>query len=228
MKIADVEKLIESQGLTDELFDDFKKSLKRVPKGSRCQHCYLTAYNLRNTNKSKKNLNDAVRLIEHGIDNHTENDFYMQTAYEHLGMTYSALGEYEKAKSSLQHAASIVADKPTYIPYYAYLIVRMELHCNNFTYTPYLEELYGQMLTADTFEAERRVNIFYRALTEIIIADKNIDKNAKKSACKKALDALDSKKPNILDRIFMRHKASHLNTVNATQEAIDFLYKNLR
>ena len=228
MKIADVEKLIETNGLTDELFDEFKKSLKRVPKGSRCQHCYLTAYNLRSTNKSKKNLNDAVRLIEYGIENHTENDFYMRAAYEHLGMAYSALGEYEKAKSSLRYAASIVSDAPTYIPYYAYLIVRMELHCNNFTYTPYLEELYGQMLTADTFEAERRVNIFYRALTEIIIADKNNDKNAKKSACKKALDALDSKKPNILDRIFKRQKATQLNVVNATQEAIDFLYKNLR
>ncbi len=228
MKIADVEKLIETKGLTDELFVEFKKSLKRVPKGSRCQHCYLTAYNLRNTNKNRKNLNDAVRLIEYGIENHTENDFYLQTAYEHLGMAYSALGEYEKAKSSLKFAASVVSDNPTYIPYYAYLIVRMELHCSNFTYAPYLQELYEQMLTADTFEAERRVNIFYRALTEIIIADKNNDRSWKKIACERALEALNSRKPNVLDRIFIRHKASHLNTVNATQEAIDFLYKNLR
>jgi tetratricopeptide (TPR) repeat protein len=227
VKIADAEKLIETKGLTDELFDEFKKSLKRVPKGSRCQHCYLTAYNLHSTNKSKKNLNDAVRLIEYGIENHTENDFYMRAAYEHLGMVYSALGEYKKAKSSLRHAASIVSDDPTYIPYYAYLIIRMELHCNNFTYTPYLEELYGQMLTADNIEAERRVNIFYRALTEIIIADKNNSKHEKNKAYTKAFEALNLRKPNILDSIFKRHRASHMNAVNATPEALDFLYRNL-
>lgn len=227
MKISEIEKLIESSGLTDENFEEFKLSLKRVPKAMRCQHCYLTAYKLRTAGNNPKNIKDAVRLIEYGIENHPDNDFFMRTAYEHLGMFFAALGEYEKAKNALKAAADISEDNTTYISYYAFLIVRMELQCSNFTYTPYLDDLYKMMLTADPFEAERRVNAFYRALTEVVIAEKSNDKSAKKIAAANAFEALTSRKPSRLDKIFKRHGASHLNTVNATPEAIEFLYKNL-
>ena len=56
----------------------------------------------------------------------------------------------------MQTAYSIVGESAAYTPYFSYLIARMELHCSNFTYTPYLQELYNGMQRADRFEAERR------------------------------------------------------------------------
>ncbi len=232
MKIAEVEKLITENGLSDELFEEFKESLKRVPKILRCQHCYITAYNLRikkaNKKRKRKNFEDALKLIEYGIENHPERDMYLRFAYEHMGMAYGDAEEYEKAKSALQTAYSIAGDSAAYTPYFAYLIVRMELHCSKFSHTPYLQELYDTMLMADKFESERRVNIFYRSLTEIIIAEHNGDEQAKKLACERAYDVLDIRNSNVLDSIFARHKALHLNAVNATKEALLFLKKASR
>lgn len=230
MKIAEVEELIKRDGLSDELFEEFKLSLKRVPKILRCQHCYITAYHLRTKKAGKrqkrKNFEDAVKLIEYGIESHPEKDLYLRLAYEHLGMAYGDAGEYEKAKSALQTAYSIVADEPHYIPYFSYLIVRMELQCCKFSYTPYLQELYEGMLMADKFESERRTNIFNRSLTEIIIAEHNGDKNAKKLACERAFDALDLSKANMLDGIFKRHRALDIIAVKTTKEALKFLKKS--
>lgn len=233
MKIAEVEKLIVRDGLSDNLFEEFKLSLKRVPKLLRCQHCYITAYELRIKKASKKqkrkNFENALKLIEYGIENHPERDLYLRLAYEHMGMAYGDAGEYEKAKTALQTAYSIVGDSAAYYtPYFAYLLVRMELHCSRFSYTPYLQELYDKMLLADKFESERRVNIFNRSLTEIIIAEHNGDEKAKKLACERAFEVLDIRNPNVLDNIFVRHKALHLNTVNTTKEALRFLKKASR
>ena len=47
MKIAEVKQLIETNGLSDELFEELKLSLRRVPALLRCEHCYNTAYHLR-------------------------------------------------------------------------------------------------------------------------------------------------------------------------------------
>ena len=137
MKIAEVEKLITENGLSDELFEEFKESLKRVPKNLRCQHCYITAYNLRikkaNKKQKRKNFEDALKMIEYGIENHPERDLYLRLAYEHMGMAYGDAGEYVKAKAALQTAYSIAGDSSAYTPYFAYLIVRMELHCSKFS-----------------------------------------------------------------------------------------------
>ena len=232
MKIAEVEELIVQNGLSDELLEEFKLSLKRVPKILRCQHCYITAYNLRIKKASKKqkrkSFEDALRLIEYGIENHPERDLYLRLAYEHMGMAYGDAGEYEKAKVALQTACEIAGDSAAYTPYFAYLLVRMELPCSKFSYTPYLQELYDKMLLADKFESERRVNIFNRSLTEIIIAEHNGDEKAKKLACERAFEALDIRNPNVLDNVFVRHKALHLNTVSTTKEALKFLKKSSR
>ena len=230
MKIAEAEELIVSEGLSDELFAEFKQALKRVPKNQRCQHCYIVAYELRTKQTDKrrrrKNFKDAVALIEYGIENHPERDTCLRMAYEHLGMAYGDAEEYESAKIHLQTARSIAGDG--YIPYFAYLIVRMELHAADFTCTPHLRELYGQMLDADEFQASRRINIFYRSLTEIVIANESGDREAKKSACERALSALEADKFNPLDGIFMRHRAADLNKVRVTKKALAFLKKNLR
>ena len=232
MKIADVEALIEKNGLSDELFEEFKTSLKRVPKILRCQHCYITAYRLRTGKAAKrqkrKNFEDALRLIEYGIENHPETDLYLRSAYEHMGMAYGDAGEYEKAKASLQTAYSIVGESAAYTPYFSYLIARKELHCSDFTYTPYLQELYNGMQKADRFEAERRINIFNRCLVEMILADRNKDKDAKRRVCETAWKVLGRRDTNVLDGIFKRHKATELNSVKATKEAIAFLKKNSR
>lgn len=239
MKIAEVEKLIESEGLSEQLFEEFKLSLKRVPKLMRCQHCYITAYNLRiskgDEKQRRKNNEDALRLIQFGIDHHLENvkpedhpaaNFYLRMAYEHMGMAYGAHGEYEKAKSCLQQAA-IIENSPRYESYFAYLIVRMELHCSHFTYTPYLQELYDKMLKANEFDANLRKNLFYRSLVEIIIANKNKDKNAKKIACNNALRAFGIETTSKADRILKKHKALFALMVNPSDEALAFLKKNL-
>ena len=239
MKIAEVEKLIETNGLSEELFEEFKLSLKRVPALMRCQHCYITAYHLRmskaDKNQRKKNYEGAFRLIEYGIEIHPrqvpENqkaaDCYLRMAYEHMGMAYGDIGNYELAKLYLQKASTIEEYSKGMDIYFAYLIVRMELHCSHFKYTPYLQELYDKMIMADEFDSNLRKNIFYRSLVEIIIANKNKDKKAKNIACNNALSAFGMETKSNTDRILKKHKALFALMVNPSDEALAFLKKNM-
>jgi tetratricopeptide (TPR) repeat protein len=239
LKIAEVEKLIETNGLSEELFEEFKLSLKRVPALLRCQHCYITAYHLRtsktNEEQREKNYEDAFRLIEYGIEIHPKQvpknqksaDFYLRAAYEHMGMAYGDIGNYELAKFNLQKASTIEEPSKTMDIYWAYLIVRMELHCSHFTYTPYLQELYDKMLMADEFAFNLRKNLFYRSLVEIIIANKNKDKKAKRIACNNALRAFGIETTSNTDKILKKHKALFALMVNPSDEALAFLKKNL-
>ena len=239
LKIAEVENLIITEGFSEELFEEYKLSLKRVPKLMRCQHCYITAYELRisggDENQRRKKYEDALRLIQYGIDHHLENvnledhpaaKFYLRMVYEHMGMAYGDHGEYEKAKFYLQKAA-VTDNSPGMEPYFASLIIRMELHCSHFTYTPYLQELYDKMLKVNDFAFNLRKNIFYRSLAEIIIANKNKDKKAKIIACNNALKAFGIETSSDTDRILKKHKALFALMVNPSDEAMNFLKENL-
>lgn len=239
MKIAEVKQLIETNGLSEELFEEFKLSLRRVPALKRCEHCYITAYHLRisdaDEERRKKNYEDAFRLIEYGIEIHPrqvpENqraaNYYLRAAYEHMGMAYGDIGNYALAKLNLQKASVIEEYSPIMEAHFAHLIARMELHISHFTYTPYLEELYEKMLMADEFSANLRKNLFYRSLVEIIIANKNKDKKAKRIACNHALSALGIGIISDTDRILKKHKALFALMVNPSDEALVFLKKNL-
>ena len=144
-----------------------------------------------------------------------------------MGMAYGDIGNYELAKLNLQKASTIEESSKTQDAYFAYLIVRMELHCSHFSYTPYLQELYDKMLMAGEFESNFRKNLFYRSLVEIIIANKNKDKKAKKIACKNALRAFGIETTSNTDRILKKHKALFALMVNPSDEALAFLQKNL-
>ncbi len=239
MKIAEVEQLIATNGLSEELFEELKLSLKRVPALLRCQHCYITAYHLRTSEadeeRRKKNYEDAIRLIEYGIEIHPKEapehqraaDFYLRMAYEHMGMAYEDIGNYALAKLNLQKASVIEEYSPVMESYFSHLIARMELHCSHFTYTPYLQELYDKMFTGDEITFNLRKNMFYRSLVEIIIANKNKDKNAKRIACSNALRAMGIEITSDTDRILKKHKALFALMVNPSDEALVFLKKNL-
>lgn len=231
MKIKEVEELIITNGFSEELFEEFKFSLRRVPAVLRCQHCYLTADKLRVAKtdeiQKKKNFEGAIRMMEYGIENHTENDYYMRAAHQYMGEAYREAGNFEKAKFYLQKTSTIEYG-PKMISYYAYRLARVELYANHFRYTPYLEELYEQMSSEDDdLFANLRRSIFYRSLVEIIIAKKNKDRRAKKIACENAMNALRGKTMSETDRILQRHKIAFALTLDPTDEALAFLKRNL-
>ena len=71
MKIKEVEELIITNGFSEELFEEFKLSLRRVPAVLRCQHCYLTADKLRmaktdEIQKKKYDISSLKRIYVSG------------------------------------------------------------------------------------------------------------------------------------------------------------------
>lgn len=221
MKLSEIEKEIEQGRFSDELFCEFQAALKRIPKSMRCQHCYTSAYHLKDTRPY-----DGIRLIKFGLDNYDSDWVDKMRANLNLGGIYEAHADYTSAKDAYKNALIAVPEdkKNDYVSDLSMQILRTELHLNNFEYTEYIHELYRCVIKADPFTASSRSFIFYRAITELIIAKKKNNKTAQKASYNTAVIALDGEKTTGMDILFRRHK--YKDDARATKHAIAFLKSN--
>jgi tetratricopeptide (TPR) repeat protein len=221
LKISEIEKEIQQGYFSEELFVEFLNALKRVPANRRCQHCYTSAYHLKN-----KNPNGGIRLIKFGLDAFDSTWSDKMRAYQNLGGIYEACEDYESAKTAYESALNVIPDdkKEKYVPKLSMEILRAELHCSNFEYNEYICELYQSVIKADSFTSEFRSFAFYKAITEIIIAENNNNMELLKEAYSKAIIAVDGSAVTAMDRLLRRHK--YKDDADATDKAIAFLKKN--
>ena len=221
LKISEIESKMEQGYFSEQLFAEFQTALKRVPKKLRCQHCYTTAYYLKD-----KRPKDGIRLIQFGLENYESDWVDQMRAHQNLGGIYESCKDYPSAKSAYEQALATVPDdfKNDYLPDLSMDILRAELHCSGFAYSEYLGELYQAVMQADEFEAEFRSFSFYRAIAELIIAKKNGDLAMQKQAYHAAMLALDGDRVTGMDWLLRRHK--YVDDARATKQAIDFLKKN--
>ncbi len=218
MKISDVEENLKNNGFSENLFLEFQLALKRVPKELRCQHCYITAYEL-----AEKDILGAIKLTEYGINNCDNSQLDLMRGYLNLGFIYEADKQFLEAKQGYEKALEVVKDIEAYLSNISMRILRMELHINNFSYTDELKTLFKHASNADIFERGMREFIFYSSIAKMIISEHENDSVSYKEAYKSAISALDGNKTNAINKILSKHK--YKNEAKATNEAIAYLKK---
>ncbi|MBR3767764.1 MAG: hypothetical protein IKL10_05945 [Clostridia bacterium] len=221
MKISEIEEKMIDGEFSEEIFEQFVKALSRVPKTLRMQHCYTTAYSMR-----EKDPENALRLINYALETFEGTALDIKRSLYNLGGIYEFTGDYKNANISYKKSLDAVPEntRESHTPSIAMDILRTELHCCNFCYSDYINELYNALLKADEFTASFRRFIFYRSVTEIIIAKKNEDTKLHKTAFDNAMKALDGSKKTGMDMLLLRHKFE--DEAGATKEALEFLRNN--
>lgn len=223
MKISEIEEQFCAGNFSEQLFSEFQIALKRVPKNLRSQHCYTTAYSMRETDAE-----NAERLLLYGLE-HCENDWVdLLCAYQNLGAVYECHQQYEKAKCAYQSALNSVPkdQKSNYAPSVSMHILRVALHCSHFTYTDEIEALFALTLQETDFGAAFRHFVFYRSLAAMLVAKHISNREQYNQAFDAATAALNGADNSFASKVLRRHR--YKDETHATKEAMAFLRKSKR
>ena len=218
MKIAEIEQELLQDTVTEETIQAFKTALKRVPKNSRCQHCYTTAVAMKPCFYQQ-----ALALIEYGLELCGESWFDRTRSYHNMAILYEQNGDYYNALEAYKQAFLSV-EKPQqklYSSEYALHLMRMEMHVSNFQYTKNFQKYYNEAIQADSFSQAFLRNAFYKAIAELIIAQKNDDLKNMQKAYKTILEMLQPNYEGPLTALLKQK--NYIETVGATKEVLSFL-----
>jgi hypothetical protein len=223
MKISEVKEAMLKNGFSDELFEEFKLALKRVPKGNRSQQLYTFACEIVDV---KNGFEGALKMIRYALECPETHWVYNMGAHECLARIYESREMYAEAYDAYAaELESIPEDhRESYNASVSVRMMKAYLHSVNFQYTPRLRELYEAYIGVDGLEAGFRGVIYYTAIAEMIVSAQDGDKEAYARAKARALDALYGEKPSATDIILARHK--YKNEANATDDSIKFLNKS--
>ena len=131
-KIDEFEHQLIEHGMTDEDFVEYEKLLKRV-RGNffKRQHCYTTAIQF-----SYQHSEQAIKLIQYGLENFEDSWFSTYTSYLYMGHIYEEISNYQKAlESYLQAKDALVLDHPDYVQELSKDLMWMKLHVDSFKYS---------------------------------------------------------------------------------------------
>lgn len=223
MKIAEVKEAMLKNGFSDELFEEFKLALKRVPKGNRSQQLYTFACEIVDV---KNGFEGALKMIRYALECPETHWAYNMGAHECLARIYESREMYAEAYDA--YAAELESIPEDHREgYNASVSVRMMkayLHSVNFQYTPRLRELYKASLGVDGLEAGFCGVIYYIAIAAMIISAEDGDKEAYACAKSRAQEALYGENASTVDLILARH--NYKNEAGTTDASIKFLKKS--
>jgi len=219
MKLNEIEKTITTKGFTEDLFWDYVKALKRVPGNSlRCQHCYITALEMKSSD-----FDNAIRVIHFGLENYAETWLDHWRSNRNLGILYEKRKMYDKAKN-IYLVMLDTLDETKQISYKAdinFELLRAEMHVTSFNHSKELEAYYRKAMLANEFQQRSRHFIFYKSIAEMIIYDHLKDKNGFEAARLSAIKSLDGTKQTVMDRLLKRHR--YVDESHATKQAMSYL-----
>lgn len=218
MRIAEIEKLLIAGDCSEELFEQYKVALKRVPKNLRCQHCRATA--------AAMPLHCsvfAIALISYGLE-FCESWVDNMCAYYHMAVIYERNKNFDRALVCYKNALDAVPDpKEAYAFEYAAHMLRVEMHIHQFTYTDDLRAYYEKSIQMDKFSQSFLKKQFYKKLAEIVVFSHEGRRKEARSAIEEAAAMLSPTYKGPLTELLKRKKVNE--TVGATEEAIAFLKK---
>ena len=217
-KIEEFEKALIENGLSQGDYSEYEKLLKRVRSNFlRLQHCYITAIRFPN-NRSDQ----AVQLIEWGLEKYPDTGFPTYSAYYFIGMINERCGKYAPAYEAYRKAADVLEEEKTSEwRTISGNLLWMLLHKDGFQYSGQLESYYDSYKQIDDFEKAFINNEFRLAVAEIVIFSHKgmIDKAA--ASYEKAIHL---SMPNIISRIQdVLDKHGVKDTLRITPECKAFL-----
>ena len=221
-KISDFEQRIIKQGMTDQDLIEYGKLLKKVRDNFlKRQHCYTTAAKF-----PSENADQAINLIQFGLENFEDSWFSTYQSYWHIGCIYKKISNYEKAFASyLLAKEALGTDHPDYVKDLSIELLWMKLHIDSFCYSQELENYYSCYITTDDFSKSFINNEFRLAVANLVIALHYGNKVEAKEALDKAREI---SKPDYLGKLYNILARHHYKeSFKTTREAENFI-KNIK
>ena len=164
------------------------------------QHCTATAARFKT-----QNWEQAVRLIDFGVENYPDSWLGMYTAYRNKGLLFEHAKRYDEAYAAFRKAEEFVSDKPEYRGDIASQLLWTRMHIDGFMYSEELETYCGEIKGSANPLSKSFVNNQFRvAVAESIIAlhsgDTTLAKQKKEEAKRIASPSCRSNMQDILDR----------------------------
>lgn len=217
-KIEELENVIIRDGLSKANFEEYKKALKRV-RGNflKLQHCYTTAIQF-----PVKRSEQAVKLIEYGLENYPDDGFPTYTSYLFIGVINERAGNYHEAYRAYRSAHdSLSPDKTDYINSISGKLMWMKLHIDSFQYSEEFEKYYCAFSMMDEFSKSILDNEFMLSVGRIVISLKNNDLTEAKEAYEHASALCCPGVVGRLQQIFDKH--NYIDKLHTTPEALAFV-----
>ena len=217
-KIDELEQKIIKQGMTDEDFAEYQKTLKRV-RGNflKRQHCYTTAIQF-----PTKYADQAIKLIRYGLENFEDDWFSTYTSYLHMGHIYEGISNYQKAfEAYLLAKEALGLDHLEYVEELSKDLMWMKLHVDSFKYSAELEEYLSCYEKTSDFSKSFVNTEFKVAVVNTVISMHHGRFDEAKQFYEKAKGIC---KPNYVGKLYnilARHK--YYESLNTTPEAIAFI-----
>lgn len=217
-KIDEFEQKLIKQGMADEDFIEYGKLLKRV-RGNflKRQHCYTTAIQF-----PHQYAEQAVRLIQYGLENFEDDWFSTYTSYLYIGYIYEGIRNYQKAfEAYLQAKDALGLDHLKYVEEISKELMWMKLHMDSFRYSVELEEYLSCYEKTDDF-SKAFVNAEFKVAVANIVISMH---HGRLGDAKQFLEtARGICKPNYVGRLYnilARH--NYYESLDTTPEAIAFV-----
>ncbi len=221
-KIDDFEKKLISRGMTDEDFIEYEKLLKRV-RGNflKRQHCYTTAIQF-----PRKYAEQAVKLIQYGLDKFEDGWFSTYTSYLLMGRIYEGVNQYQKAFDAYIMAKDALGtDHGGYVAELSKDLLWMKLHIDSFRYSPELEEYLSMYEGTNDFSKSFINGEFKYTVANIVVLNHRGKTEEARQFHEKAKEMC---KPNYVGRLFhLLQKHHYQESLHGTPESIAFV-KGLR
>lgn len=220
MKIAEIEAILINGDVSDGTIEQYKIALSRVPRAHRCQHCYTTAASF-----GVRHYNYAFDLIHYGLQ-YCDSWSDRMRAYYNMAIIYEQIKDYSSALGCYAEALNAIPEEQKTLSYtseYAAHLMRMEMHIHHFEYTEKLRQFYLLAIQADHFSRAFVKKVFYEAIAEIILFQKDGMLDEMKQSLYKANALLSDNYSGPLTSMLKRK--GYTEITGATKEALVFLNK---
>ena len=217
-KIEEFEQKIIKYGMNEEDFAEYGKLLKRVRSNFlKRQHCYTTAGQF-----PRKYAEQAVKLIQYGLENFDDSWFSTYTSYLHMGHIYEGIGNYPKAfQVYLLAKEALGLCHPEYVAELSKDLMWMKLHVDSFRYSAALEEYYTCYEKTNDF-SKSFVNAEFKATVVNMVISIHYERfDEAKQLLKRAGEISKPNYAGKLYNILVRHRC--YETLNTTPEAAAFI-----
>ncbi len=204
--------------MTEEDFSEYEKLLKKI-RGNflKRQHCYTTAIQF-----PPEYADQAVRLIQYGLENFEDGWFSTYTSYLFIGHIYEKSGNYPKAFDAyLSAKAALGPEQQGYAEELSKDLLWMKLHIDFFQYSKELEDYFLYYEKTDAFSKSFINSEFRLTVAGIVIALHY----GKTDEAKQLLErAKQISKPDYIGNLkdtLTKHQ--YHETLNQTPESIEFI-----